>query len=135
MQRKKEKKQEPLGFLANAGIGAGIALGLTLILLFAASFLVTSGRVPERLMGAVTVAALFLGSLLGALIAIRRNRSQRLLVGLSEGAMVYAITFVLGAFAETPNLFGGLSLFLLAAALSGGALAGVLPMRLRRRSA
>jgi len=80
----------------------------------------------------MTVAALFLGSLLGALIAIRRNRSQRLIVGLSEGAILYAITFVVGAFAERPNFFGGLSLFLLAAALFGGALAGVLPMRLRR---
>ena len=135
MQRKKEKKPEPWGFLNNAGLGALIALGFTFVLLFIASWLIVSGRVPEGLMGIITVGSLFLGSFLGAVIAIRRNRSRSLFVGLAEGAMLYVITFTVGVFAETPSFFGGLSPFLFFAAMLGGALAGVLPMRSRRRSA
>jgi len=127
----KEKKQAPLDFMAKAGMGALFGLGLTFVLLFAASFLVVSGRLPENWMGAVTVLTLFLSSFLGAFYAIRRSRSRALFVGLSEGAILYAITFIGGVFAEVPSLLGALSPFLFLAALSGGALAGFL--RLSRR--
>ena len=133
MRRTKEKKPEPFGFVSNAGIGALIALGTSFVLLFAASLLVVSGQLPEGWMGIVTVLALFLSSLLGALIAIRRSRSRALLVGLCEGAILYAITFIGGVFAEVPTLLGALSPFLLLAALSGGVAAGLLHARPRKR--
>ena len=131
MQRMKEKKAEPLDFAASAGMGALFALGLTFLFLFAASLFVVSGRLPEGWMAAVTVLALFLSSLLGALFAIRRSRSRALFVGLSEGVMLYALTFIGGVFAEVPRFFGGLSPFLFLAAVLGGVAAGFI--RPRRR--
>jgi len=130
----KEKKTPPLYFAANAGIGALIALGATFLFLFAASFLVASGRLPEGFMGALTVLALFVSSVLGAFVAIRRSGSKALVVGVSEGAMLYAITFLGGVFAEVPTFLGGLSLFLFAAALLGGVAAGMVSTRPKRRN-
>ncbi|MCL2588816.1 MAG: TIGR04086 family membrane protein [Oscillospiraceae bacterium] len=132
MRKTKEKQTAPLGFAANAGIGAGVALGLSLVLLLIASVFVASGRVPQGAMGLLTVGVLFVSSLVGAFVAIRRNRSRALFVGLAEGAILYAITFTGGVFAEV-GLFGGLSIFLLTAALLGGVTAGLLSTRPKRR--
>jgi len=129
----KEKKPEPLDFAASAGMGALVALGLTFLLLFAASLLLVSGRLPEGWMAAVTVFALFVSSLVGALFAIRKRRSRALVVGLCEGAILYAFTFIGGVFAETPGFLGELSLFLFLAAIAGGAAAGFIGVRPRRR--
>ena len=133
MRKGKEKKPAPAGALANAVIGSLIALGISLVLLLIASGLVVSGRLPERMMGGTVVLVLFFASLIGALAAIRRNRVRALIVGISEGAILYALTFVGGAFAEEMSLFGGLSLFLFIAALAGGAVAGLLCNRPKKR--
>jgi len=122
-----------MGFVANAAIGSLIALALSLALLFIASILVVSGRLPEGFMGSLVVLVLFLASLVGALAAIRRNRSRALVVGLAEGAILYAVTIVGGAFSEGAALFGDLSGFLLLAAIFGGALAGLLCKRRKKR--
>ena len=133
MRKGKEKKPVPLGTVTNAAIGSLIALGFALVLLLIASTLVVSGRLPEGLMGGIAVLTLFLASLLGAFAAIRRNRTRVLVVGLCEGAILYAITLVGGAFTEGAAPFGELSLFLLFAALLGGALAGLLSSRPKKR--
>jgi len=129
----KEKKATPWSFAANAAIGALVALGLVMLFLLGASFLVVSGRMPEGMMGGVVVVVLFVSSLVGAIVAIRRAGSRALFVGLFEGAILYAITFVGGAFAAVPSLFGRLSVFLLAAAVLGGGLAGFLRARPKKR--
>ena len=133
MRRTKERKTAPLDFLASAGIGAGIAFGMALLLLLIASFLVVGGHLPEGMMGALTVAVLFVSSLVGAFVAIRRNRSRALFVGLSEGAILYAITFIGGVFTEVPRFFGGLSPLLFLAAMLGGVAAGLVSARPRKR--
>ena len=133
MRKGKEKRAAPFGPAVNAAIGSLIALGVSPVLLLIAAGLVVSGRLPEGLMGAAAVLTLFVASLIGAFAAIRRNRSRALLVGLSEGAILYAITFVIGAFSERGTLFGELSVFLFLAALSGGVLAGLFCNRPKKR--
>ena len=134
MRKGKEKRvASPVELLTNAAIGSVIALGLSRVLLFIASGLVASGRLPERFMGGTVVAIVFFTSFIGAFIAIRRRRGRALLVGISEGAILYGITFVLGAFAERSSLFGVLSLFLMLAAILGGGLAGLFCNRPKKR--
>lgn len=133
MRKRMEQKSEPWGLVKHAAIGSLLALGVTLALLFAAALLTAAGRLPEGLMGAVTAAVLFLGSLVGALFAIRRNRRQALLVGLAQGGILYAVTIIGGAFSDGAELFGSLSLFLLFAALGGGALAGFFAARPKKK--
>ena len=133
MRKGKEKKTEPWGLFVNAAVGSVLALGLTLILLFVASILVVSGRLPEGSMGAVTVGVLFLASLTGAIVAIRRNLARVLLAGVLQGLILYGITFIGGAFAEVPSLFGDLSLLLFLASILGGVTAGVFWVRPKKR--
>jgi len=122
-----------LDFAVNAAVGSLIALGVTLVLLFGVSALMVSGRLPENLMGVMTTLSLGIGSFVGATVAIRKSGARALLIGLSEGGILYAITVVGGAFAESPSLFGGLSPFLFVAAILGGGLAGLLWRHPRRR--
>ena len=131
--RMKEKREAPLGFAVNAAIGSLVALGCALVLLLIASFLVVSGRLPEGLMGAVTVGVVFVSSAIGALVAIRRNKGRALVVGIAAGVMLYGITLVGGAFTSGPTLFGELSLLLLLAAVLGGGAAGFIAARPKKR--
>ena len=131
--RGKPQVARPLDFVVNAAIGSLVALGVTLALLFAASALVVSGWIPEGLMGIMTTLLFFIGSFAGATVAIRKSGARALLVGLFQGGILYAITVVGGAFAESPSLFGGLSPILFVAAILGGGLAGLLWRRPRRR--
>ena len=135
MPRGREKKTAaaPIELAANAAIGSMIALGLSLGLLLLASGLVVSGRLSEGLMGGSVVIVLFLASMIGAFAAIYRNRGRALVVGLAEGAILYGFTLVFGAFSRGTALFGALSVFLLLAALLGGALAGFVCNRPRKR--
>lgn len=131
--RGRPRAAKPFDLAVNAAVGSLIALGVTLGLLFAASALAVSGRLPENLMGSVTVLLLCIGSFVGATVAIRQSGTRALLVGLAQGGFLYAITVVGGAFTEASSLFGGLSLLLFAAALLGGGFAGLLWRRPRPR--
>lgn len=131
--REKSAAAAPVELATNAVIGSFIALGLTLVLLLLASGLVVSGRLPEGLMRGSVVLVLCFASMIGALIAIFRNRARVLLVGLTEGVLLYALTLVFGAFSHGAALFGELSLFLLLAAILGGVLAGLVCNRPRKR--
>jgi len=131
--REKKTVAAPVELATNAVIGSLIALGLTLVLLLIASGLVVSGRLPEGLMRGSVVILLFLTSMIGAFIAILRNRTRALIVGLCEGAILYAITLVFGAFSPGATFFGELSLFLLLAAISGGLFAGIVCNRPKKR--
>ena len=135
MSRGREKKTvaAPMELATNAAIGSMIALGLSLGLLLLASGLVVSGRLPEGLMRGSVVIVLFLASMIGAFVAIVRNRGRALVVGLSEGAILYGFTLVFGAFSRGTALFGELSVFLLLAAILGGVFAGLLCKRPRKR--
>ena len=135
MSRGREKKTvaAPMELATNAAIGSMIALGISLGLLLLASGLVVSGRLPEGFMRGSVVIVLFLASTIGAFAAIFRNRGRALVVGLAEGAILYGFTLVFGAFSRGTTLFGELSLFLLLAAILGGALAGFLCNRPKKR--
>ena len=133
LRRSKETKQAPRGLIVNSIIGAFLALGIALVLLFAFSIFVVSGWLPEGMMGAMTVVALFLSSTAGAGIAIRRHRARSLFVGLLQGAVLYAITVVGGAISPIDALFGVWSIQLFLAALLGGAAAGFLGAGKKRR--
>ena len=128
-----EKSAPSVSLANNAAIGALLALILCLILLFVASWLLVSGRLPQDFMGTVTIAVFFLSSMFGATYAIRRHKSRSLIVGLVQGGILYALTFVIGAFAERSSLVGDLSLALLLAALAGGVAASFVPTKRRKR--
>ena len=133
MRKSKEKKIVPTNFASNVGLGALLALGISFIFLLLASFLVISGTIPAGAMGALTAGLLFKSSLIGGFFAIYKHRSRALLVGLCQGALLYALTFLGGAFTETPSFFGPLSPALLFAALLGGAAAGFISARPKKR--
>lgn len=133
MRRAKENKQAPQGLVINSIIGAFLALGMTLVLLFICSIFVVSGWLPEGMMGPITVAALFLSSVAGGAVAIRRHRARALFVGLLQGSVLYIITVIGGAMSPAAALFGAWSIQLLLAALLGGVAAGFMGAGKKRR--
>ena len=134
MRNKKEtRKTQPMSMANNAAIGAVIAFGMSIVLLFIAAWLLVSGRLSEGFMGTTAVLVLFISAFVGAAFAIRRNKEKAVPTGLLTGGLLYALTFVIGAFSERASLVGELSLHLLLACLIGGLCAGFLKLRPKKR--
>lgn len=128
-----EKNTASVSLANNAAIGALCALVLCFVFLFVASWLLVRGTLPEDAMGGTTIAILFVSSFLGASYAMLRHKGKNLIVGLLQGGILYALTFVIGAFADRASLLGELSPMLFAAALLGGALASFMPKKRKKR--
>ena len=136
-KRKKEGEKTGAGvsLANNAAIGGLCGLVLCFALLFFASWLLVTGKLPQSSMAMVVIGVFFLSSFAGASYAIRRQKEKSLIVGLLQGGILYALTFVVGAFAERANLVGELSLTLLLAALLGGVVASFVPTKRKRKRA
>lgn len=121
---RKDKKNVSLIKDAAIGTATGLALALVLLLLF--SVFIASGKIATGMMGGLSVVSIFVGSLVGALVAVKKHGGKALLVGLCEGALLYLVTLVIGAFWPSESLIGAFTPFLVVAALLGGALASFL---------
>jgi len=121
---RKDKKNVSL--LKDVAVGAAVALVITMVLLLIFAILIASGTIPMGMMGGLSVVTLFIGSLIGALVAIKKHGAKALMVGLSEGVLVFLVTLVVGAFWPSESLIGAYTPALVIGALLGGALASLL---------
>ncbi len=114
-------------------LGALIALGVALAFLFACAIAISKGWLSQEHTGYLTVAACVLGTLIGGGVAVTRCRGRSLVVGLLTGAVLFLILLTAGlALYKTVALEeGGLPLG--CGCLCGGALAGLLGARPKKK--
>lgn len=112
--------------------GGGIAFGLSIAALVAGAALIASGRLPEDVMDQVTICAAVLGCFIGGLYGVLCVKSRVLLVGLAVGVVFYLLWMTAGLI--TSGTVSGMgSLRLLCCGLLGGAAAGFLGARPKKR--
>ncbi len=105
----------------------GVLFGgvLAVLLLIPCAVLMGGGKLEEEMMPLLTMAACFLGALLGALLAWRRLRARALLLGVGTAVLQFLLFALLGCLCfGTPN-WGNQALSLFLAALLGGLLGGI----------
>ena len=87
---------------AGLALGTGIGLIVTLVMAALGAYLVLGGKLPEKSIGYISMAALLASSALGAIIAATRIKRRWMIVCLSVGTIYY---FVLLGW--TALFFGG----------------------------
>ena len=118
-------------------LGGAVALLACFLFLLLASMGVSRGWLGENLMYQLAIVSCVLSSFMGGTVAVGRCRSRTLVVGLLVGMMLFLLLLTIGVLfydAVAPEA-GGLGL--LSGSLCGGAAAGILggkPKKRRTRS-
>lgn len=136
-KKEEEQSAKVVRYLTGILLGGMVAFAVSLVLLFGASLLVSSGRIAEERMGQVTVAACVIGAFCGGIFAVRQCQVRALAVGLATGGVFFLLLLTIGvvAFQAVPQENG---FVLLLGCLCGGAAAGLLcrmakPKKKRRK--
>lgn len=126
--RKNEEEQgaKLIRFTGGIILGGVLALLVCLAILLICSVGISGGWMSDRHMMQYTLAGCVLGSLAGGMFAVLRCRTRTLLVGLGVGCVFFLLLLTIGFL-----FYPGISvethgLGLLCASLAGGALAGLL---------
>ncbi len=138
MAGKREKKPEDpaavwLGTMCRLLKGGGVAVVTAALGLVVCALLVSGGMVGEKLMGRGILAICVVSSLVGGLVAVRRLERGTLLAGLGVGGILFLLLLTAGFLLyEDASLSNG-GVPILIACCCGGAIAGVLGGRPRKK--
>lgn len=114
-------------------LGALVALGVELIVLFLGAAAVSAGILKQDTTMQVTAAACLIGCLAGGSLSSVRWNSGRLIAGVLTGLLCFALILTVALLREgTPEL-GTQALIECAGCLVGGGIAGVLAGGKRKR--
>ena len=91
----KSKPKSPVGFLKSSAIGALAAVAILILLGFLLSYILYMTDDPGRYITPIAFCALYIAALAGGNLALRLNRVSPLLCGLSVGAILTVLTFLL----------------------------------------
>ncbi|MGI6498082.1 MAG: TIGR04086 family membrane protein [Oscillospiraceae bacterium] len=113
--------------------GGGLGLAVCLFLLGIAALGISKGWLPAAMLSRVCVVGCFIGGFFGGLLALRGGQGKTLLVGLGTGLVFFLFLLVAGVilYRNISPLETGWNL--LASALIGGALSGLVAARPKRR--
>ena len=133
--RKSEEDQgaKVVKLMANILLGGVIALGVCLVILFLCSVGISGGWFREEHMLQLTMIGCAAGALVGGSVAVARCRMRTLVVGLGVGAVLFLLLLTAGLLLYGEMAVEERGLGLLCAALFGGALAGLLGGKPRKK--
>ena len=85
----KQNGNSVLSSLKSMALGACVSMVMALVLCGTGAILLSTERVGEDSIGAITVVTLMVSSIIGALTAIRQAGQQKLLVSIGTGCVFY----------------------------------------------
>ncbi len=136
--KKRGKRQEEQGsgwmeWMSSLLKGSVLALTVALFLLFGCSAAVSGGWLTQASMERAVLAVCVAGSLLGGVVSMRRRRELALPLGIGTGAAMFLMLLGFGAllFEDAPDLNRVPTI--LCACLCGGAMAGILGRKTKKK--
>jgi len=135
MGKAEERGTNAIQMATGVALGGLLALGVELMILLLGAVAVSNGILKEDAAPQLTVAACVLGCFGGGLLACARWRSRRLLGGLATGAVCYLLILAVGLLMSDALALGTQALAELAGCLCGGALAGMIGGRRKKKRA
>lgn len=121
IEDKKVKKNNPI---ANILKGSLIGMASSIIILGIVAALITAGRLSESFMQEMTVAACFIGSLIGTVVLVKRTKTRVLLTGVGVGFVMFLVTLLIGALDENSSV-GSLTFAIFISMMTGGVLGSI----------
>lgn len=121
IEDKKVKKNNPI---ANILKGSLIGMASSIIILGIVAAFISAGKLSESLMQEMTVAACFMGSLIGTVVLVKRTKTKVLLTGVGVGFVMFLVTLLIGALDESSSI-GGLTFAILISMMTGGVLGSI----------
>lgn len=119
-------------FAVNAVLGSIVGLIVCLVLVAIFSIVIASGKISSGMMNIIAIAAFFVGSVIGAAWAMKKQKSKALLTGVAEGVILFLITIVVGAFMPGATLIGAATAPMAIAAIAGGVVSSFLLARRKK---
>lgn len=107
-------------------LGALLALGMELIVIFLGSLAVSAGILKPDAAAQTTAAACLIGCFIGGSLACKRWSSKRLFAGLLTGLFCFLLILVISFLLDGAPEIGTQALIECAGCLVGGGIAGVL---------
>jgi putative membrane protein (TIGR04086 family) len=135
-KRKEESGQQWLTVLGGLVKGGVLAGGVTVLVLLLCAWLVSAGVLREHWIEGAVLAACVLGAALGGSYAVYQVGSRPLPVGLGTGAVLFFLLLTAGFLTTDGGSIGQDGAVRLCACLCGGAIAGFLgrkPKKKRKR--
>ncbi len=115
-------------------LGGALAAAISLVLLLGCAAAVSAGMLSEKLELHATIAACVVGSFCGGLLTKKRWERRALLAGLSAGGVFFLLLLTVNlAVYKDADLTGASALGVLAGCLCGGAIAGVLGQKGKKK--
>ena len=135
-KREEDQGTKLVRYVLDVLLGGAVALLSCFIFLFIASFAISRGWLGEDIMYQLTIVGCVVGAFIGGAVAVGRSRSRTLIVGLLVGVVLFLLMLTVGLlfYNSIAPEEGGLGL--LCGALCGGAAAGILsgkPKKKRRK--
>lgn len=133
MGKAEERGTNAVQMATGVALGGLLALGVELVILLLGALAVSNGILKEDSAPQLTAAACVLGCFAGGLLACSRWRSRRLLGGLAAGTVCYLLILAVSLLMSDVPTLGAQALIELAGCLCGGALAGMLGGRQKKK--
>ena len=91
----------PAAIIRSSFIGAGIAVIVSAVLLFAATLIAYANADPESVTGMLGLAAIYIASMSAGFCSVRINRQSALACGALSGFLLALLFFVVSLFFDT----------------------------------
>ena len=132
MRKNEDRKGSGKPFIHAILYGAAAGFLLVLVLFAIFSAIIASGKASENLMPYLTALTAIVSAMLGAVVAVRLHKGQLILIGLSVGALMFIVTFIITLFAGG-KFAGSMTTILLVTFLGGGIIGSFLSLKRKRR--
>ena len=133
MRKEEEQGAWAVRAMTQVLLGGVIAVATALLLLFVCAVLISNGVLSQENTNVLAVVACLAGSFVGGTIAVGRCKGRSMIVGMLTGVALFLILLTLGLLLyQTVALENG-GIPLGAACLCGGALAGLLGARPKKK--
>lgn len=130
--REEVKKMRPGALLINAAAGSVIAMVLCLAAMAIFAIVISAGKLSGDLMEIITVVTIFVCSMIGSVFAVKKQKGKTLLTGVAQGAILFLITVVIGAFMPGTTFVGSLTAPIATSAILGAVVMSFFMARKRK---
>lgn len=127
------KRGSPTQMVLGVAVGSAVAIVVELVVLLVGAAAISGGMLRENVQLQLVAFGCILGCLVGGLVCAYRWPARKLLGGLAVGVMSYLLLWIVSLARGGGQILEMRSLVVLAGCVCGGALAGFMCLKVRKK--